>query len=246
MRNLTFGILGYGIVGKATHKALLKDQKVIIHDLSLGTDEKSLSQCDYIFICIPTVCQQDIDLLINIVKQFRDKKIILRSTVPIGTCNLLKEQHGINVHYIPEFLRDRYWDTDCLTYPLLVGQGDDLDLSMLTIDNKIINCTNEDLELVKMFSNNIAVLKIVFANHFYDLTQQTGCDYNLVVDMYNKVKNDQSYLEANDDLRGFGGKCLPKDLEFLINTFKQFDIEQTLFTSLQQDNKKWPIHIRKS
>jgi predicted dinucleotide-binding enzyme len=44
MRNLTFGILGYGIVGKATHKALLKDQKVIIHDTNLNTDEKSLSQ----------------------------------------------------------------------------------------------------------------------------------------------------------------------------------------------------------
>ena len=74
MSNLIFGILGYGIVGKATHKALLKDQKVIIHDLNLNTDEKSLSPCDYIFICIPTVYQQDIDLLINTVKQFRDKK----------------------------------------------------------------------------------------------------------------------------------------------------------------------------
>lgn len=246
MSNLTFGIIGYGIVGKATHKALLKDQKVVIHDLNLSTDEKSLSQCDYIFICIPTTCQQDIDLVINIADRFKDKKIILRSTVPIGTCKLLKEQHDIDIYYIPEFLRDRYWDTDCVAYPLLVGQGNSLDLSMLSISNKIINCTNEELELVKMFSNNIAVLKIVFANHFYDLSQHVGCDYNSVVDIWNQIKNDQTYLEANDELRGFSGKCLPKDLEFLIDTFKQFNIEQTLFTSLKLDNDKWPKHIKKS
>ena len=61
-----------------------------------------------------------------------------------------------------------------------------------------------------------------------------------------QVKNNQTYLEVSEDLRGFSGKCLPKDLEFLIDTFKQFNIEQSMFTGLEKDNDKWPKHIRKS
>jgi UDP-glucose 6-dehydrogenase len=156
----------------------------------------------------------------------------------------LKEQDGIDVCYMPEFLRDRYWDTDCLTYPLLVGG--DLDISMLSIQNNVIRCDNDLLEVVKMFSNNINVLKIVFANHFYDISQVVGCDYTKVVELWNQVRTEQSYLEANENLRGFDGKCLPKDLNFLIDTFKQLNIEQELFTSLKKDNAKWPKHIRKS
>ena len=79
MNNLTFGIIGYGIVGKATHKALLRNQTVIIHDLNLGTTEDVLLPCDYIFVCIPTTNQQDIDLVIKLANKFKDKKIIKRS-----------------------------------------------------------------------------------------------------------------------------------------------------------------------
>jgi len=36
-KNNRFGILGYGYVGKATHRSLLQDQSVIIHDKLLQT-----------------------------------------------------------------------------------------------------------------------------------------------------------------------------------------------------------------
>ena len=38
---MIFGILGYGYVGKATHKGLLKDQKAIVYD-SMFDIEKSI------------------------------------------------------------------------------------------------------------------------------------------------------------------------------------------------------------
>jgi len=56
----------------------------------------------------------------------------------------------------------------------------------------------------------------------------------------------ESYLEVNEDLRGFGGKCLPKDLDFIINTFNQLGLSQTLFDSVKKDNEQWKITVRES
>ena len=71
-----------------------------------------------------------------------------------------------------------------------------------------------------MFSNNFAIMRIAFANVFYDLSESVGADYDNVLSMWQKVQQDQSYMEVpgHDGTRGFGGKCLPKDLDFLIET----------------------------
>jgi UDPglucose 6-dehydrogenase len=247
---MKIGVIGKGIVGNATEKVLLTGHDVVWHDLKLGTKLDIVYSCSYVFICIPTNNDEDIKILLNIVQtlnSFNSKvKIIIRSTIPIGTCKKIKENYGINVYYIPEFLRDRCWEIDCLSNPLLVGQMESLDLTPFDINVEIIRCTCEDLELLKMFSNNLNSLKIVFANHFYDLAKLAGSNYNNVVNLWENVKNEQSYLEVSDSLRGFGGKCLPKDLDFIISTCKQFGIEENLFTSIKQDNSKWPLTVRKS
>jgi UDPglucose 6-dehydrogenase len=98
-----------------------------------------------------------------------------------------------------------------------------------------------------MFSNVLAASKVVFANHFYDLSQKVNADYNKIEDIYKHVEHhDQSYLEVSDHLRAFGGKCLPKDLNFLISTMKEMHLKETYFTAIKQDNEQWPTTIRKS
>jgi len=47
-------------------------------------------------------------------------------------------------------------------------------------------------------------------------------------------------------MRAFGGKCLPKDLNFLIDTFAKLNIPQTYFTAMKEDNQLWPVTVRKS
>jgi len=59
--NQIFGIVGYGIVGKATHKTILKDKEVCIHDLLHNTSFDILKTCDVVFFCIPTASSQDLE-----------------------------------------------------------------------------------------------------------------------------------------------------------------------------------------
>lgn len=241
---MRFGILGYGYVGKATHKGLLKDQKVIVYDTMFDVDKNIIYKADTVFVCIPTNTDDDIDIIINEIKELQSKnanvKIIIRSTLPLGACARIQAQVG-PIIYIPEFLRERYWDTDCLKRPLIVGCDATDFLPDWLRDEKIYKCKTEEAELVKMFSNNFAVVRIAFANVFYDLAESVGADYDVVKDMFFKIQQDQTYMEVpgHDGTRGFSGKCLPKDLNFFIEVLDKHNINQNWFKHIRELNKEW-------
>jgi UDPglucose 6-dehydrogenase len=102
-------------------------------------------------------------------------------------------------------------------------------------------CSLNEAELLKMFSNNYATLRIAFANTFYDLAEQRNADYSLVKDLFFKVQHSQTYMEVpgHDGKRGFGGKCLPKDLDFLIDTLDEFNLDSRLFRYIRENNTVW-------
>jgi UDPglucose 6-dehydrogenase len=237
-----FGILGYGYVGKATHKGLLKDAKAIVYDIMFDMPKEVIYEADTVFICIPTITETDIDIVINEIKDLKQHnanvEIVIRSTLPLGACEQIQKEAG-NIVYMPEFLRERYWDTDCFKRPLVVGS--DNGIPQWLQDEEIKTCSTKEAELVKMYSNNFAVMRIAFANVFYDLAENVGADYNKVLDMYLDIQQDQTYMEVpgHDGTRGFGGKCLPKDLDFLIETLDEKGIDQNWFKHIRELNKRW-------
>ena len=246
---IQFGIVGYGIVGKATHLGLLEHAEVIRHDIVLNTSLIDLKECSYVFFCTPTDDDNHINLLITEIKNLKQInpscKIIIRSTVPLGTCERIEELLGEKILYIPEFLRQRVWETDCTKQPFIVGHNQDTLPSWL-LEKNIIQCTLKEAEILKMFNNNFGATRVVFANHFYEISKCVGSDYNKILEMYSLISHDQTYLDVDENLRGFGGKCLPKDLDFVIDTLKQLNLDQTYFTSIKEDNAKWKTTVRKS
>jgi UDPglucose 6-dehydrogenase len=105
----------------------------------------------------------------------------------------------------------------------------------------IYTCTTKEAELVKMYQNNLNVVKIAFANVFYDLAESVDADYDRVKNAFLKVQHDQTYLDVpgHDGTRGFGGKCLPKDLDFIIATLDTHNINQNWFKHIRDLNKEW-------
>lgn len=244
-----FGIVGYGIVGKATQLALLDNADVMICDPALNAPIENLKDCEYVFFSIPTVVPDDIkkliDLIVAVKTQNQSTVIIVRNTLPVGTGELIQDIIQDKIIYIPEFLRDRVWQEDSQRGIIVVGH-DGIYLPDWLQSKNPITCSIIEAEILKMFSNNYAATRVVFANHFYELSKTFNADYASIVDMFHKVEHNQSYLEANETLRGFGGKCLTKDLDFIIDTFKQLGINQTYFDAIKADNQQWPITVRKS
>lgn len=246
---MKIGIAGYGIVGKATHKGLLNNSAVIIHDIAMRTTIEDLYVCNYVFFCIPTDTDASIQLLLDEIKRLKvvnpTCRIVIRSTVPVGTCAMIEKFINDDIYYMPEFLRERMWEEDCHNRPIIVGSKNATFPEWL-LNEEFISISLEEAEVVKMLSNNMAAARVVFANHMYELSKAVGADYNTVLNTYLEVNHDQNYLEVNENMRAFGGKCLPKDLDFLISTFNKLNIPQTYFTAMKEDNQLWPVTVRKS
>lgn len=242
------GIVGYGVVGKATKFSLFPQEEVIIHDLTYNTQLSDISDCRLVFICIPTDNKDHIDklksLCCDISELNSQTEIVVRSTVPPGFFNDLQKIVSNPLTYLPEFLRERYSLEDSVNSKRMfyaTNSNPSLLINFDSFNYKLRKMDFVELELLKMMRNNYHSMKIVFANHYYDICKKYGVNYDNLLFAFNKSKNGQTYLDVNEDLRGYGGKCLPKDIDFMID---EFGDSVELFKSIKNDNLKWKITIR--
>ena len=117
---MKIGIIGNGFVGNATCQLECKDIEIVVYDknpeLCIPKDTKlnDLVKCEIIFISVPTPMNKDGSCYLNIIKSVLyelnelnyENFIVLRSTVPAGTCDSLK------CHFMPEFLTEKNYIKD--------------------------------------------------------------------------------------------------------------------------------------
>lgn len=236
------GIIGYGVIGKTTHQVYFPNEHVQIHDISLDTNLSDLFGSELIFICIPTDNYSDLlkikEFITTISTNSPKTEIVIRSTVIPGFFQHIDEK----VTYLPEFLRERHAVNDAKNAEVLY-YASNLKESRLSsyqdFNFKLKRIQFAELEILKLMTNNYHAMKVVFANHYYDLCKTYDADYEVLLDSFYQSKNGQSYMEVNENLRGYGGKCLPKDIDFAIDLF-----DCKLFRSIKDDNQKWKITVR--
>lgn len=244
-------ILGYGIVGRATHHAVLLDRAdVDTFDLENRQDFWA-GNYDQVFICLPTANHEDLGYVAHVCSRIAAEQprchIIIRSTVPPGFVSQHLGHIQDRIIYFPEFLRERCWRDDSQVGAWVIGcePHSAKVIQDLAQQREVLTMTHAEAEMLKMMVNAYAATRVVFANHVYDLCQRLGADYDQVRQGYAMVNHrDQDYLDVRENLRGFGGKCLPKDLAFLIGAFDDAALRQTLFSSVRMDNLRWPATVR--
>jgi len=244
---MKIGIVGYGIVGKATHQGLINDDcDVVCHDPVLETKKEILYDCDIVFICVPTDNYDHVQNVYRICEYLHnnsDCEIVIRCTVPPGTTADINKKFNSKVMFMPEFLRERHWMKDCSRTVVLLGNDFD-NKKVRFLKPSLITVSSQEAELVKIMNNVYATVNIAFANHIYDWCNPLNTDYSKVKDLFLMFRNGQDYLECNENLRGFGGKCLPPNLDFVITELKKHNIDEEFFSAIKNDNTKWPTSLR--
>lgn len=248
------GIIGNGFVGKATFQLMCKDINVMAYDIQpdlcipRGLVLADMNRCEILFVSVPTPMSRDGSCHLAIVESvLRDLasidyrgSIVLRSTVPVGTCDRL------NCYFMPEFLTEKNYLDDFVNTKEwifgLMGAPDDAIMkekirSLFTLaynhgrikHNCVHFVANREAEMIKMFKNCYLATKVSFCNEIYQFCQQKQVDYEAVrvlacVD--ERIAPSHTRVPGPDGQRGFGGTCFPKDTSSL-----RFEMQQAGMTS---------------
>lgn len=261
MEKTKIGIIGSeGVVGGAL-KNYFKKQKNIelfLYDKGMGMGSiKEVSKADYIYICVPTptvkgccgaVPHCDTSIVRIVAKQIQgeNKIIIIKSTVvPKTTEAIQAEVPNHKVLFNPEFLTAKTADQD-MSYPdrQIVGftkkSYDVAERVMLQLPlapfEMIMPAT--EAEMAKYLNNCWFSTKVIFANQMYEVCQKLGIDYDKVKEAAAADKRiGRTHLDVfHGGYRGFGGSCLPKDLEAYINFARTLGFEDKLLKTVKEIN----------
>ena len=88
-------------------------------------------------------------------------------------------------------------------------------------------------ELVKYMENAFLATKKIFCDEFYDLAQHLGVDYNELKELWlldGRVGRAMTLVHPQN--RGFGGRCLPKDVSALVHLAASRGLQSPLFETI--------------
>lgn len=204
--------------------------------LAVGTPSKSDGSCDLSYI---DAALADVKL---------KQKIIIRSSVPPGTTDLLNIMYPAHTFVvIPEFLQEGRALADVLKPHRVVIGCDDLETSeeLAGIYGRLgvpIVCTTPiNAELIKYASNAFLATKISFINELARLTDKAGGDITTIADgMGLDPRIGRSFLNAGI---GYGGSCFPKDMAALIHVAEDNDVQLPIIRAAANTNEDQVAYV---
>lgn len=253
LKNIKIGIMGLGMVGGAL-KGYFDKKGFEVFFYDKGKNEGSIedvNKADVIFICVPTPFDKEKGFDLSYVKEAcsnisGNKIVVIKSTVLPGVTQMLQEKYPQHKFlFNPEFLVEEKAD-ECMENPdrQIIGYTN---LSRESAENilsilpkapfeKIIKAG--EAEMVKYFGNTFLAIKVIFSNQMHDLCKASGIDYNKVAECASMDKRiGYSHLNVYDGgYRGYGKKCLPKDIKALIQFADEKGVDLKLHKTAEEIN----------
>ena len=231
---MRIGIVGYGVVGKALARFLKRSHEIFTYDKFLAGhdtawDKSNVRGCDLVFISVPTpttaegVC--DISAVQEVV-DWLDAPLCVKSTVIPGTVERLSALSGKQIVFSPEYIGEspgHPWpEIDSCGFLIVGGPSGvaRLVVNAYRLCSPEIACYETEsrtAELCKYMENCFLATKVVFVNQFHDI----AAALNVPFDELRRLWLLDTRIGASHTVvtgeRGFGGRCLPKDMTALIS-----------------------------
>lgn len=265
---MKIGVIGNGFVGKATCTLACKEVELLCYDINhdlcnpKGCTLKMITDCDLIFISVPTPMKKDISCYLKIlesvveelakIKSLDSMCVVIRSTVPPGTADRL------NCFFMPEFLTEKNYINDFKNCPQWIFglKGNDMDelfkkriqslFHMSHKHNQIVSdkckfLLNKEAEMVKLFRNTFLATKVSFCNEIYDYCKSENINYNNMIKLAcddSRIGHSHSMVPGHDGMKGFGGTCFPKDINNLLNLMKKNNVKSYVLENVIKRNEE--------
>lgn len=244
------GVIGNGFVGKATGALRNSHVEVIAYDKDpaacdpLGTTLEEVARCDVVVISVPTPMNASTgevhlriveDVVLSLRQLDSTALVVVRSTVPPGTCDRL------GVYFMPEFLTEANSVDDFRNSPRWIfgvprGGASASAAAAETLESVLRRCRDAgcirsceavwmpaaEAEMVKYFRNTYLATKVAYCNEISTLCGALGLDYDNVRRMAAsdpRIGLSHTSVPGPDGKNGFGGTCFPKDCHGLMHLY---------------------------
>ena len=263
---MNIGIIGQGYVGTAIKSGFEKYYELETYD-KFDTSKSTVNLhdlvllSDVIFVCVPTPMNVDGSCHIGIVEEVVSEVneisissesnpiVVLKSTVPPGTTDKLnKKCNGINIIFNPEFLTEANFIEDFKNQTRIILGGTRKGTNVLRqVYSKvfptahIIKTGSITAEMVKYMTNAYLATKVSFSNEIKQICDKLDIDYDKVVEyaiLDERLGKTHLGVPGPDGDCGFGGHCLPKDINALISVAREFGIESEVLKAVVETNDK--------
>lgn len=218
-----------------------------------------INETDIIFIAVGTPPKKDgsadlkyvLQAAKEIGKAIKNYKIIVnKSTVPIGTGQLVKEiikdsyTGDFDLLSNPEFLREGTAISDFMHPDRVVIGTDNGRKAANKLANlyRVLNCeiliTNlETAEMIKYASNSYLATQISFINSIARICERVGADVDEVAQgmKLDKRIGEKAFLKAG---LGYGGSCFPKDVQALMKIASDNNVRFRILEETEEVNRQ--------
>jgi len=260
---MNIGVVGIGVVGSAVYEGLRGlSHNMKQHDIRFKGDTSIMDviDTDICFICVPTPSREsgdcNTDIVESVVRDLNENDykgiVAIKSTVLPGTTDDLSQKYkNLQLCFVPEFLRERCAKDDFVhNHDLCVIGTENIEVYNVLKEchghfpNSFIQLPPLEAEFVKYFNNVYNATLVTFANSFYEVCKAKGADYSKIKEtIINREHINDVYLDCGEDLRGFGGPCLPKDTRTMAAMVRSLRLDVDFFETILEENAKYKTTV---
>jgi len=251
-------IIGLGYVGTAYKKLF---PNAVIYDPPKGFSDKDLvNECELAIVSVPTPMGDNGDCDISIVEEVLEwintPLILIKSTVQPGTTEKLRQKTGKRICHSPEYVGEGGYYVPFWKYPhptepqhhsfmIIGGEPRDCDdildffQPVLGADKTYYQCSSTESEIIKYMENCAIGAKVILCNEFAKICDTFGASYNKVREGFILDERlGRMFTSVFVDKRGFGGKCLPKDINGIVSASTKAGYEPKFLKEILSTNER--------
>lgn len=229
-------VIGYkGVVGNATYQ-WLKTMHPELEVIGVDKGDPLLIKKEAVpFICTPEAVVPEVCKEIK-----RVELIVIRSTVPPGTCNRIQRETGIHTCHLPEFVLEATAVIDEFKQDYMILGGCCEEHTIL-IENiylpyiPVVETDKETSEILKLTKNCYFANLISFWNEIEGIAKVAGTNSFKVGKLATLDKRIVSYGASYH--HKYGGTCLPKDVKQMLDFAKRKDLKTPLLDAVVEVNE---------